>query len=402
LHPDDGIGLEDIDETRRTRIPTQTKRIINLKNKKENLGEELRILYVALTRAKEKLILVGTGKTDQNYPKRGDATQPVTFFERMQANCYYDWVLPAIAPYADIYPVQTVTAEDLMQQQVEHVVGQELTKDMILAKASEFSKEEKEAFEQEFTYRYPYLDQTAVPSKMSVTELKMRAMRDADEDAYQVFEEQETKEAYVPAFIRKRDAALHTESGMMGQTTDAQSGGFMPSSRASGGAVRGSAIHRALECLDFAGDVSVAGIRAQLEKIRQEGRMTKEECSLVRARAMADFFASSLGTRMIAAQRAHNLYKEQPFVMGIEGREIEEHAGDELVLVQGIIDAFFEEEDGIVLVDYKTDHVKDEKTLADRYRIQLELYAKALERTMNRNVKEKILYSFALQEEIRL
>jgi ATP-dependent helicase/nuclease subunit A len=117
---------------------------------------------------------------------------------------------------------------------------------------------------------------------------------------------------------------------------------------------------------------------------------------------MVDFFDSPLGTRMIAAQRAHKLYKEQPFVMGIEGREIEEHAGDELVLVQGIIDAFFEEEDGIVLVDYKTDQVMDAKTLADRYRMQLELYEKALERTMNRNVKEKILYSFALQEEIRL
>lgn len=115
------------------------------------------------------------------------------------------------------------------------------------------------------------------------------------------------------------------------------------------------------------------------------------------------FLKSPLAARMIAAQEQGALYKEQPFVLGVEANQLsEQYPEEELVLIQGVIDVFFYEDDGIVLADYKTDRVENEQQLADRYRAQLDYYQRALEQITGKQVKERYLYSFCLQKEIQL
>lgn len=132
--------------------------------------------------------------------------------------------------------------------------------------------------------------------------------------------------------------------------------------------------------------------------------MDEESLSLLDAGILWNFLSSPLGRRMSAAQAKGLLYKEQQFVIGIPAREMEVCNSDELVLIQGIIDAYMEEEDGLVLIDYKTDHVVRgrESLLTERYGIQLEYYKRALEQMTGKKVTEKIIYSLTLQEEIVL
>ena len=159
------------------------------------------------------------------------------------------------------------------------------------------------------------------------------------------------------------------------------------------GAKRGTAMHRVLECYDFTGEAG--SLREQLGKMEEQGKIDGEMLGLVYVPALQKFLQTSMGQRMQEAARQGKLFKEKPFVMGKPAREcLEESDSEEMLLIQGIIDAFFEEEDGIVLLDYKTDSVKNGKELAERYRTQMELYQEAVERALGKAVKEKVLYSF--------
>lgn len=174
------------------------------------------------------------------------------------------------------------------------------------------------------------------------------------------------------------------------------------------GALRGTAVHRVMECYQFS---AAAGVTEQIEAMLAGGQITEEMKRLVKPALIETFLTSAAGERMKRAETAGTLYREKPFVMGFTGEELaafgfgdgEKCADDkELTLIQGIIDVFWIEEDGIVVLDYKTDRVKTEKELADRYASQLKLYGEALERIYNHGsertlrVKERLLYSFRL------
>ena len=133
-----------------------------------------------------------------------------------------------------------------------------------------------------------------------------------------------------------------------------------------------------------------------------QSRFTKEAYGMIDCRVIWRFLRSDLGKRMSLAQKEGRLSKEQQFVMGIPAREMEAADSDELVVIQGILDACFEEEGQLVLVDYKTDYVTDRQELVDRYKRQLDYYERALGQMTGKTVKEKIIYSMKLQEEIRL
>lgn len=149
---------------------------------------------------------------------------------------------------------------------------------------------------------------------------------------------------------------------------------------------------------------TISDVEMALDTFRREKYMDEESLSLLDAGILWNFLSSPLGRRMSAAQAKGFLYKEQQFVIGIPAREMEVCSSDELVLIQGIIDAYMEEEDGLVLIDYKTDHVVRgrESLLTERYGIQLEYYKRALEQMTGKKVTEKIIYSLTLQEEIVL
>ena len=194
------------------------------------------------------------------------------------------------------------------------------------------------------------------------------------------------------------------------------------------GALRGTAVHRVMECYDFTSEKSV---QEQMDAMEKEEKITADMRALVKEQTVADFVSSETGKRMALAQRGGALYREKPFVMGFTDEQLDEfgfaenteqaekvismgrvgnigeteYTGKELTLIQGIIDVFWIEKDGIVLLDYKTDRVQQAKELIDRYATQLKLYADALERvfaTRKLKVKEILIYSFRLEKLISI
>ena len=163
-------------------------------------------------------------------------------------------------------------------------------------------------------------------------------------------------------------------------------------------------MHRFLECFDFSNYDSEKNMYEQLEAMRQAGRLREEQRELLQMDSIHRFLESKLAKRMKTAAKKNQLYVEKPFVMSVTPKELflEENDSEDTVLVQGIVDVFFVEEDGIVLLDYKTDRVKEAEELTKRYQAQLQLYAKALQRTMDLPVKEIWIYSFYLEKMIAL
>ena len=183
-------------------------------------------------------------------------------------------------------------------------------------------------------------------------------------------------------------------------------------------AERGTAFHRVMECLDYNRCGSVDDIRGYIDELVDRNMMTRRQADAVNPQKVYDFCNSSIGARTAEAFRAGRLYREQPFVMGIPAGSIKIYQeladrynvsysllDEETVLIQGVIDMYFEENGKVVLVDYKTDRVSGsnaEKILRDHYTIQLELYSEALERALGMEVSEKLIYSFTLDKAVNV
>ncbi|MDD3137962.1 MAG: PD-(D/E)XK nuclease family protein, partial [Lachnospiraceae bacterium] len=165
------------------------------------------------------------------------------------------------------------------------------------------------------------------------------------------------------------------------------------------GAFRGTAYHRVLELLDFSKDYTEEMIQGIIADDKSRGMLTAEMASCIEVKDIMNFLNTPIGKRMKKASQSNALFAEQPFVLGVPAREIYHQESEEIVLVQGIIDVYFEEDDeGLVVLDYKTDKVHNIEELELRYKAQLEYYAKALEQLTGKKVKEKLIYSFTLQE----
>ena len=424
LHPELGIGLDYMDGKLRIKSPTIAKKAIAKQIDLENLGEELRVLYVALTRAKEKLILTGTLKDAAEklefYRQQANlskaAARPLSYLTREGASGYLDWILPAVLSYGDKYPIRIVEAAELVLDEVENQLEQNENLTERIEEIEAADPQLVGQLKQRFSQRYPYQVDILRKNKYSVSELKHRAMRERFEA-----EQEETVPAFleepvtptIPLFIQ-REESVEQET-------------------ANRGALRGTAVHRVMECYDFASEKSV---HEQMEAMEKEEKITADMRALVREQIVADFVSSETGKRMALAQRGGALYREKPFVMGFTEEELENYGfgvgsntdsceniyektdsdqekeeqkkvrhEEDLTLIQGIIDVFWIEKDGIVLLDYKTDRVQQAKELIDRYETQLKLYADALERVFaarKLKVKEILIYSFSLEQLIIL
>ena len=434
LHPELGIGLDYMDGKKRIKSPTIAKKAIAKQIELENLGEELRVLYVALTRAKEKLILTGTLKDaaekvefyrqQANLSKAAD--RPLSYLTREGASGYLDWILPAVLSYGDKYPVRIVGAAELVLDEVENQLEQneDLTERIEEIEAADTQLVGQ--LKQRFSQRYPYQTDILRKNKYSVSELKHRAMREKFEA-----EQEETIPAFleepvtptIPLFIQRQEK-ITPDQNVSGQGVQVNRG-----------ALRGTAVHRVMECYDFTSEKSV---QEQMDAMEKEEKITADMRTLVKERIVADFVSSETGKRMALAQRMGALYREKRFVMGFTEEELENYgfgAGaqmienevqtenaqqeivlenvsrenhmheEDLTLIQGIIDVFWIEDDGITVLDYKTDRVDTAQELIDRYATQLKLYADALERvfaTRKLKVKEILIYSFRLEKLISI
>lgn len=410
IHPDLGIGADAILPDKRIIASSLCKQIIRRELLKESLGEELRVLYVALTRAKEKLILCGTiGDLENEITSlsvlRDNKEELLSLGMRMRGKTYWNYVLPALARhrcmsglfqeyglfmnrmnplYGDEseFVVEKITAADLVEDEVVEQAEKEMKKAALenWNPGIVYDSEIREEIERRFSFQYEYDYLKDLPVKISVSELKKRSYH-SEQDLEETvdYEQEEEITPLVPRFIEEKKEEAYT------------------------GALRGTAYHRVMECLDYRRTENQDMIREQLKEWFDLKKMEEKEAESVRIRDIWHFLETALGQRTKAAALNRQLFREQPFVIARKASELEpEWQCGESVLVQGIIDAYFIEDEEIVLVDYKTDFVRrgEEQKLIERYHVQLEDYAEALERMTGRKVKERYIYSFALGKEI--
>lgn len=386
IHPEWGVGLDAVDLQRRTKIPTFLKKTIQQEIKLENLGEELRVLYVALTRAKEKLILVGCpsqkqlkevsedGMLCQKAVRRADG-EVLPFYTLIGANSYLHWVVPALMGEDAPVHCRIIGRTEMEEEEEIEQRSELLARDVLehWATGTVYDAKLREHLEVQSQYHYPYAEEQKLKLKFTVSELKKRAYLQ-EESGETVYEEPEVV-PLIPQFLQEEEVLT--------------------------GASRGSAYHKLLELLNYELSYDENSLTAMMEELQKERKLSDEMVQCIRKADILRFLNSDSGRRMQAAAKRKQLSKEQPFVLGIDAKEIyPDIKGDERILVQGIIDVYFEEDGELVVLDYKTDNVRSAKELRDRYHAQLDYYAQALEQLLQKKVKEKIIYSFTLGEEI--
>ena len=417
---DMGIGTDFIDPNARIRNKTLRKNVMAGKMKLDNIAEELRILYVALTRAREKLLL--TGCVDKPLEKIGALSTLLTRKETLLpysaiavAGSYMDLLLAALVRHPAMQKIMQENGMEFEKKDfeemgrapvrieligTEELVRAEVEEQVLFTGRKEKVEKLRELWElqplegqrdalenwidkelyvnlsEKFSFVYPYENLSGLYTKTTVSELKKAGQNEELDFSVHLIEEEEVV-PYIP--------------------------GFMKGTEKVSGTTRGSAMHKIMELLDFEAVTDREGILAQMEAERKEGRLSEEFYDAIRVEKIETFLKSDLCKRMKLADEKGMLYRESPFVYGISAEHLnKKFPKEETVLVQGIVDVYFEEEGELVVADYKTDVVKEERELSDRYRVQLDYYAEALEKLTGKPVKEKIIYSFYLGKEISI
>ena len=387
---DMGLGMDYINTVLRSKNHTLRKNVIALKMEQEILAEEQRILYVAMTRAKEKLIMAGyKAKLEETDEKIGESCM---LSELLEARSYLDLCLLARDGESPI-KLRVMTAEDYVVTQISEAVSREDRKERLLnrleqsgfgqdesVETAQSNRELHNQYQKRFSYEYPYENLRDLYVKTSVSELKKASIKEEQEAVYDAFEKANEVELipYIPAFMKEKEEMK--------------------------GAERGIAYHRVLELLDFENPpLSFGEWKQVLGQMVAAGKLTEWQKECIYIPKMQEFMQSELAKRMRNAAKNAVLHKEQSFYMGVPANVVDAvFPAEEMMLVQGIIDAYFEEAGELVLVDYKTDRVESGKELVDRYHVQMEYYTKALEQALGKKVKEVVLYSLALGEEVRV
>lgn len=404
-----GIAVDYVDLERRTKTPTIIKGAMARRIVRESIAEEERLLYVAMTRAREKLIITGVvkdaDKTLDKYRAKSEelATDgTLSYADSENIKNYLDMIMPVCLMDSDklkgSFKVMVDAVEDSEADAAETGNSFETgnVTDTDAVKAGEAPDGNNEA-------GYPSLDKLPeyVPAdnassrmKLTVSQLKaMQAEDDSEENAYMDDSVKEAfeKEAYdeqVPADSDNQDEQTDSEA-MVGLSNSIIPKFISGEEVKLAANERGSAYHRVMECLDYSVSVNLDGVKADINRMLETGKMNELQVKSVNPWGINTFVQSDIGRRVANAMNNGSVRREQPFVFEYEGQ-----------LIQGIIDLYFEEDGELVLVDYKTDRVMKgeagEKELVKRYAIQLDYYAKALTQLTGKKVKEKIIYSFAL------
>ena len=481
-----GLAADYLDLETRIKYPSLHKIAIKEKGERESLGEELRVLYVAMTRAEEKLILTGVCKNEEDLIKKFPVQERLSLEDIRGATSYLAWILMAYSrsffesTKTGEIALRFISKEDLEENEGK-AMGEAISLEKKLYEFLGTGREKTEAeklMEEHFSYVYPYEKSTHRSPKYSVSLLKMKAMEEHGEQLGEQLGSEIGKEgkAVAPEWDEEKiesagklDAKIKsTEQRLYSTESTGEKARFeqgaedkdeananveekqqakeKPDSpliqkmKAEGkniGAAIGDSYHHALAFYDYSKDIS------QLSEF-----LSPEEYGLLNQEKLQKFLDSPLGQLFAKAYKENTLYREQHFMQEVEYEklfpedgavgEVEEeavssNAGDvegnekslkrnidrieinresfvesnadshvEKVILQGIIDAFIMEEEGIILVDYKTDRVKDGEELRNRYQKQIDLYSEALEQILGKKVKRRVLYSLSLGEEVDL
>ncbi|MCL2046968.1 MAG: helicase-exonuclease AddAB subunit AddA [Oscillospiraceae bacterium] len=430
MHPQLGVGIKRIDTKRMVEYPTIARTAISRLIKSEMLSEELRILYVAMTRAKEKLIITAAFKDAmreiEKYlelvkPEAFDINRPIAAPVLEGVRHMAGWILAAVlSKYGqnDIFPDENglIYFDSDFKFQLISVAGN-INDDEDMAQHQEGTRgqsdiEEREAYvdsisendvdnlneradiwanaynkalsrlREQFSYEYPHEAALNLPSKLTVTELKRRELEDENDD-----------EGDYANYVKAQRSDAHRF------TLDEP--GFVSSIVGLSAAQRGTALHLAMQHIDFAYCQKEEDVRMELERLLDKGFITLMEKEAIDVEKIIRFFQSEIGKRMIVGE---NLKREFRFSLLRPAKSIYPEAGEDMILIQGIIDCFFEEQGELVLVDFKTDNV-DAQTLemkTESYIPQLREYSEALERISGKKVKERIIYFLSIDTAVNV
>jgi ATP-dependent helicase/nuclease subunit A len=345
-------------------------------------AEEMRVLYVAMTRAKEKLYLTASVKEiDRLFEKWKTATGDVLLpdFKRSRAKSYLDWIGPAVARHPDARELHT--GGDVMEHhsrfQVEIVETHSLEEPPLLLDARQDrpeSSEDSAAIQQRFDFQYPHQRAVDKRSKQSVTEMKR----------LQLLQHLDEPESFVQNFQAKAQKATpHRPDFLMDRKLSA--------------ADVGTAVHTVMQHLPLKRRLTLDEIRLFLDELVGREILTPEEAQAIRAEQVEAFFDSNTAQRLM---NADDIKREVPFTYA-RADEDGEHQ-----IVQGIVDCLFLEDGEWVLLDYKTDQTRQMSDIAsamkERYSVQLSVYQEAVEAILRIPIKQRILYLFSTSDEVEV
>lgn len=407
-----GFGSKLVNPKLRISYPTLLQQTIKRKMKKESMAEEMRVLYVALTRAKEKLILVGTVNRLANTVMKWKNVMAhpewvLPIHVRAQAKCYLDWigasvirhksgeqllgeaaevpVLSEVHEHPSSWKLEVIAASDLTDElQEEQNHHEELLEALKQGKAVPIESEKKGEIKRRLEWKYGFQAAAVHRSKQSVSEMK--------------HQHQLTEDGSDDAFIRKVRAPLFDRPRFMQE-------------KSLTAAERGTAMHLVMQHVSLQQAVTAEDVRELVASMVTRELLTAEQADEIDFEGVSAFFDTDIGKRL---QRAKHVYREMPFSLYVPASEAYatwSASKEEAVLVQGVIDCLFEDEEGFVLIDFKTDNISDrfegdferaKPFLLDRYEMQVSLYAKAVEQTLNRPVAARYLYFFDGSQVIKL
>lgn len=411
LHQELGFGPDFVDYRKRLKYPSVPKLAIAQKVKLETLSEEMRILYVALTRAREKLILTGAVSSLEKSAEKWLATagaqkQGSKFpaYEMLKAQNYLDWICPAVIRHGSAGLLREAAGPGVEYRGVQiddaslwdiHLYNQD-----DIAVAKKFEGEDEQEFDviswargsqntgegkvddktdeihRRLSWKYQYGSLTTVPAKISVTEIKRYfSINNEGEDAPVLRQPNIRK----PAFLQEKK-------------------GLSP-------AEKGTIMHFIMQHLDLKN----ADIESQLTEMISKDLITKQQAGSVDILKIERFLNSTIGRRMVAADNSVGIHREVPFNIELPADELFDADGNgdvsrEKILLQGVIDCYFEENGEIVLIDYKTDYIPNGSTdeIKAKYQLQIEYYSRALKMLTGLNLKERYIYLFATGELINM
>jgi ATP-dependent helicase/nuclease subunit A len=391
LHKDLGLGPKFIDIDKRVYSQTLPQLAIKRKMKVENLSEEMRVLYVALTRAIDKLILIGSVKEFERERKRW--LRGTALYNLVKGQTYLDWICSTLVKHRDgellrgtqngifdgslieeleesRWTINLVNKRDIYYKEIEKIeINKEYRQSLEKFAPVNDGKYEK-LIEERFKWEYPHKCDVGIPSKLAVSDIKKASAKNIEDIVYKI-----PSLVKSPRFIEGKKVFTKAEKGTI--------------------------IHFVMQHLDLKDTRSISQIEQQLDSMVVKELLTPEEAEVVDSKKILKFFESGIGNRIL---QSNNVYREAPFILKKLASEVIEDLDDctEELLIQGIIDCYFEEDRELVLVDYKTGNVFDGNVegIVERYRAQMELYKEALERISGKIVKESYIYLFDIDKAV--
>lgn len=403
-HDELGFGPDFVDLEKRFSIGTLAKDAIKKKMKIETLSEEMRILYVACTRAKEKLIITGAVRNTEKSIERWSSSASldntrILSSEVLKAKSYLDWIGMALCQHKDgsklreaiglssdiskadasKWEINLLSKKDFINNDVFEEITDEGKDQKYITSVTSLNQENFEQINNILSYEYPLKSSTVLKSNISVSDLKRKNV----EESYDTQELYKEKTKITPKFVKEKQGLT--------------------------GAEKGTAVHFVMKKIDFNRVSSKNEIEEQLKELFDNEFLLKEELDSINPYKILNFFKSNLGKKLLEVNKENGkIYREIPFYTEISSLEVDGTLGekykDEKVRLQGIIDCFFEYDKQLILLDYKTDYVglENEEDFKEKYVKQLEYYSDAIFKMTGREVKEKYLYSFYLDRQIRV